>query len=579
MKNTRPGILSVRAVNQYRRRDVLTYLALRYYLHNSAARQDEWAKHVATDLVLTRTNQPYYGAQHFKEANGNGGVEHRPIFLPGANEALAEAALLDECAKHPDAFANPQCVFSYELSDREDRSGIFKHYFIGLRERHNAISMACDSFPNGVVRYTDIKKYYPSIGKDLAIRVWQKQSEIAGLASYYRELGEKLITDHAVSGEPGESSILTGPMFSHLIGNLVLRELDEDFCNNLPVKYFRYVDDIILVGNNAEVNTALNTVRQRLSGLGFILHGSASLKSFEVPTSKWLLGRHDFNPSPQPISWMTLVGDLKRYLLIDRGNRDELVSAFRNEGLRIPVRDYSGAVHESGYLEKILKWAPHSWFRKKTQLISVQSLVSQALSLRKSYNESFTKAIENASELNGFARKRRIPQLRYYASRLIYLATDDTLLSLFPIADELSELHFHAKVMEAVSTGNINRLLTLGTNAAQAAAQPIRAAGKAVNLTSIDLPEAEQQALAIFLLNGVSVERSSGLQEVESEILKFSSTGVDLALMKSSDPFIRELSCLHGVSAEPRHSIMLDKVFDEDEMLAMDAIDQLQQSY
>ena len=130
MNSSRPGILSVRAVNQYRRRDVLAYLSLRYYLHNSAARTDNWARQVATDLVLTRTNTPYFRAHHFKETTDAGGVEHRAIFLPGANEALAEAALLDECAKYPHAFANPSCVLSYRLIYGDNRSGIFEHYII-----------------------------------------------------------------------------------------------------------------------------------------------------------------------------------------------------------------------------------------------------------------------------------------------------------------------------------------------------------------------------------------------------------------------------------------------------------------
>jgi hypothetical protein len=88
MKRIRPGILAVRAVNQYRCRDVLTYLGLRYYLENSAARTDHWAQQVATDLVLTRAKAPYYCSHHFKETTGNGKIKHRPIFLPGANEAL-----------------------------------------------------------------------------------------------------------------------------------------------------------------------------------------------------------------------------------------------------------------------------------------------------------------------------------------------------------------------------------------------------------------------------------------------------------------------------------------------------------
>jgi len=72
MKPERPGILAVRAVNQYRRRDVLTYLGLRYYLHNSAARTDQWARQVATDLVLTRTDSPYFQALHYKDVSPTG---------------------------------------------------------------------------------------------------------------------------------------------------------------------------------------------------------------------------------------------------------------------------------------------------------------------------------------------------------------------------------------------------------------------------------------------------------------------------------------------------------------------------
>lgn len=121
MKHTRPGVLAVRAINQYRRRDVLTYLSLRYYLDNSAARTDLWAETVATDLLLGRTDLPYLRVHHFKETDGVGKHTHREIHLPGANEALAEAALLAECSKHQEVFANPPFVHSYQLNRGDDR--------------------------------------------------------------------------------------------------------------------------------------------------------------------------------------------------------------------------------------------------------------------------------------------------------------------------------------------------------------------------------------------------------------------------------------------------------------------------
>lgn len=577
MKNIRPGILSVRAVNQYRRRDVLAYLSLRYYLNNSAARKDHWARNVATGLVLTRTNLPYFGAHHFKEVTGGGDIEHRQIFLPGANEALAEAALLDECANHS-AFANPKCVFSYNLSQGEDRSGVFQYYPVGLEARHKAITEACEAFPKGLVRYTDIKRFYPSIQKDLAIRAWSKQSDIGKLPKHYRDLGEKLINDHVNAGNISEDCILTGPMFSHLLGNLVLRELDDEFSKTLPARYFRYVDDITLVGDSRAVDRAHAMVRQRLKDIGFRLHDDSSPKCMEVPTKEWLIGRNDFRKSRRSISWMTLVGDLKKFLLLNSGVREELCSAFRNEGFRIPVRDYTGAVHEASYLAKVLNWAKHSWFRQKSQSVTIQSLLEQARWLRKSYEEQFLNTINNMVGASCFARKRHIPMLRYRAARLIYLATDDRLAALSPIANELPELHFHAKVMEAVATGNIDSLLPLGTNAAQATAQPLRASEKQAVTTLQEFSEAEEQALAVFLLNGVTVNWPMQGQREASELMRFATVGSDLTLMKTAEPFIREASCLHGLTEQPRHPELLETVFDEDEALAMDAIDQLQQS-
>ena len=67
MVDIRPGNIAIRVANQYRRRDVLTYLALRYYLENLAARRDHWCRDVAVDLVLTRQKPVYFEAQHFKE--------------------------------------------------------------------------------------------------------------------------------------------------------------------------------------------------------------------------------------------------------------------------------------------------------------------------------------------------------------------------------------------------------------------------------------------------------------------------------------------------------------------------------
>ncbi len=581
MTSKSPGVLSVRAVNQYRRRDVLTYLGLRYYLHNAAARPDHWARQAATDLVLTRSTIPYFRAVHYKETNARGEVEHRPMYLPGANEALAEAALLDECSKHPLAFSNPATVFSYGLCTDGDTSGVFRHYIGGLRDRHQAVAEACDACPEGIVRYVDIRRFYSSIRLDAANKVWQQQCEVAGLPSLWRALGERLIAEHGRAGNSGEEdSILTGPMFSHLLGNLILRSLDNKFTNNSGgARYYRYVDDITLVGAKSTVAKTLEELHACLADLGFMLHDDSSPKSIEVSAKEWIKGRDDFKENWKEVSWATLIGDLKQFLITKPTERESLKAAFRSEGFRIPVRDYTGAIHERTFLERIVHFARRPWFRRKARAVSIVSLLGQARWLRKTYDEELRSLADGAEGLAGFERKRRVPKLRYRAGRLVYLAKEETLGLLSSVIRALPELKFHESVMNAVAFGRIDGVLSLGTNAAQAAAQPLRAAGMRCTASAQSFSEIEIQGLAVLKLNGVKVDCHSSLTPDKSELTRFAASGVDRALMKSTDPFIREIACLHGISDQPRHPALLESVFDEDEELTLDAIDQIQQSY
>lgn len=576
-KRQRPGVLAVRAVNQYRRRDVLTYLALRYYLDNEAARTDKWANEVATDLVLTRSEPAYFKALHFKDLSQHKDIDHRQMLLPGANEALAEAALLAECARHPQAFGNPPCVFSYPLNSGDDRSGIFEHYSKGLHNRHEAISKACDRSPDGVVQYIDLKKFYPSITIQMAQSAWRKASNEARLGSRWRELGEKLLVDHE-SVAVDKPSILTGPMFSHLIANLVLRTLDDEFASKPHIKYFRYVDDITIVGTLEHVNQALQEIRARVECVGLAIHDHHSPKSLMLTSDEWLVGRKDFQDSKRPISWMTFIGDLKRYLISHPDNHDELRKTLAGEGFRIPVRDYSSAIYESSFLEKFGQWAKRSWFRNKIKSVTIDSLVHQASWLRGAYEKEFLALVDGFDQLTAYERKRRIPKLRYRTGRLSYLATDDSLKALADHSGSIRELHLQSMVMTALSSGNIDPLLRLGTNAAQAAAQPMRSGNKLAILQSRDLTEAESQAFAVFRFNGVEMRDASTQFASGSELLTFAEKGTSSALMKSSDPFMSEFACLHGLSEQPRHAAILESVFDEDEQLAIDAVDQLGQS-
>lgn len=102
--------------------------------------------------------------------------------------------------------------------------------------------------------------------------------------------------------------------------------------------------------------------------------------------------------------------------------------------------------------------------------------------------------------------------------------------------------------------------------------------GVRCNIRGVEMDQVSEQSFAVFILNGVQVDRPTNSQSKKSDLLQFALSGTDIELMKSADPFTRELACLHGLSEQPRHPEMLESVFDEDENLAIDAIEQLQGS-
>lgn len=345
----RPQQLALRAANQYRTRDIFAYLGLRYYFVNQCARRERWANELAPHLVMSRSSGAYFQSQHFKDVRADGQIGHREIFLPGPNESLAEAALLAECGRHA-AFRPPEFVFSYRLAEGNDTQGVYKPYFSGLQERQKKIAAECRKSPDYVVRYTDIKRFYPNISGELAVGAWQKACDAAQLAPLFRELGLKLLADHAEACQIAQhgKGLLTGPMFSHLIANLVLRDVDVAMSTSFPDRYFRYVDDVVLVGTQVEIAAGRALLSGLLNERGLDLHEVNAGKDFELGATEWLMGEQDYCGEDSQ-AWMFFARDLKQFLISQASSRSRLAAVFAAEGFRVPLPDYSVEVSDARY--------------------------------------------------------------------------------------------------------------------------------------------------------------------------------------------------------------------------------------
>ena len=142
----------------------------------------------------------------------------------------------------------------------------------------------------------------------------------------------------------------------------------------------------------------------------------------------------------------------------------------------------------------------------------------------------------------------------------------------------MPELHQQGRVMEAICTRVVDGLLPLGGNVAQAVAQPFSTLETKIIVRRSVTGAVELQALAVLKLNGLDVEVQGSTGHLHDELVRFAHAGSDLALMRSNDPFVRQLACLHGLAPAPRHSQILSTAFDQDDELIFDAIEQLHNS-
>lgn len=574
--SSRYGVLATRALNQYRRRDVVAYLGLRYYLENTAARTDFWATDVAVDLAIRQSRASYLSVQHFKEIDHAGIITHRAIHLPGPNESLAEAALVDGCANAGHRFAPSASVFSYRPATGQDATGIFAHYIHGLKSRHSKITEICNAQPDARVVFVDIKRFYPTVSMQRAEQGWGRACDESGLSKKLTELGFRLLSNHQQESGQSGGHLLTGPMFSHLIGNLVLSNMDR-LLSSGPAKYLRYVDDLTLIGTPRQIKESLHIAQRCLADLDLELHSESSEKTQNISAKDWLLGQHDFVEDHRNTSWMTLIGDLKRMLVLHPEKSESLSSALEDQGFRLPVPDYSAAAAERNYQLRLKKLLSYSWFGRVSRPLTVQGILEQAGTLRREYRSDLDMLLK-MSDQGGHSEKRALPKLRYRLGRLIYLADPDLLGSVSSRTKSVAGLEMQSTIAKCVATGELSDVIRFGTNAAQAAAQAMHLSGHERSLSANPISKTEWDSLAMFGLNGLALD--SNLMDPErNSLFRFASRGVDAELMRTKDGFMQELSCLHGLFAKPRHADILATAFDTDETIAFDAIEQSHHSF
>lgn len=556
--------LAIRALNEARRTDPLAYLSLRYTVATTVGLKDEWARGIATRIVLGREDSTFVESLQFKELNEVGSPEFRTVRYGGGPHQLAEAALIEACSIAGGPFIPSDSVYSYRYPERSSYAGVFSPYFELFAKRQDEIGRRCRQFTRHCVVYLDIKRFYPSVKVTKVRAAWKRACRNSTLAPFWADFGRYLIDLQFRQGD----GLLVGPMFSHLLANLYLADFDREMERRFPKRYFRYVDDFAFVVKYEEKDALVSLVKAQLKPLGLRLNDK---KTHWMGAEKWVENAPFQTPdySDEFIgdeSWMHFIDRLKRFLVANPGEAVALRSSFSDEGMRVPVPRYEAAVQEDIYQSGFRRRRRMPHFDGATTEITRDELVERAKTLRAKYLEEFEGLWPEFRKASGLMQKWKRSRIRYLIGRSLLLATEDQLATMRSAVSSEPELADYSAMLEAILTGNADPLLRLGWKPSLALAPALSTGDLTVRSQRRRWSQETLEALVALKLGGCRVEVELSANAQGKNRYKVG-TGVHSASewTSESDPFFRELMSVTGGSSLDDFTSMIQTPIDPNE--------------
>lgn len=556
--------LHLRALNEYRRVSPLTYLGLRYALEATAAQQDRWAMEIAPDIVSREPSPSYFLSHQYKEPGRRGNLVFREMAFPSVSEALTEAALLEECSKRGGPFSPHNDVFSYRLSAPNSPEGIFQPYFELYAARQSAIGKACRKHPKSVVLYVDIRRFYPSISIRRAVRAWETAAAKAQLPLDWIAVGRHLLQRQ----RGAEQGLLIGPVFNHLVANLILADFDKLMRRQFQGRYFRYVDDLALVVPDSKRKQVVQFIRGELKKWGFTVNRKKTQHLNAADWAKTAPYQGDYyeEDDRNDLLWMRFIDRLKSYLLLHPENTRLVRDTLREDEFRIPLPRYELEITSAKYQEKFAKRRSSKRFLAKIQNVSAQSISSEALQLRELYLSSYRTVWEEHQRASGMKQKWYCSRLRYLLSKLLLTASKHDLAKISEDLAGREEFVHYREIARAVLSRDVSALVAFGGKVCAGAGQALATTGGKYSCSPKRWGVKTVHGYMTLLLLGVDMDSEPPVRVKRGKEVLFATGGFErTAWKKIGDPFFRDLFALAGMTNLKRHRAMLQSPLDPDE--------------
>lgn len=510
----------------------------------------------------------------FKKLQESGQPEYRQLLVPSPMTSLAEVIVMSALST-TESFQKPASVYSYLWPKSDDCPYNFEHYYKFYQKRNEDIAYVLRNNPRCLAIIADIEKFYPTIDHKLVqqrfeIRLVQGKLDL-GVCNTARRL-----FSHLIAPFDNGKGIATGPDFGHVIGDLALCELDAELNKNLPGRYFRYVDDIIIVVEPDDKGRVLQLLHRLLEKEGLRTNGA---KTDEVSSDEWLVHGPQPRRSVSEDSFEALRFRLKVFLALRPGRYESLQRALLDEGFFIPLGRMRLAADTNWFRRRLRVFHKSRWGVLMTALLdSEKSLVDFAIRVRRSIRDHLMSVLACEFPRRTTRRRWHSQRVRYLTNRILYLQPAQELMFVREALENEPDFAETVALLRFLQEGEIGGLLKMPGPAVGAAASLLLAGSG--GLPPIILPEEmsepEIHSAAVLLLYGAARLGRTGKEyadEGHSEFLSFCAGQVPSSRERRDFSYLDEIRSLQLSRTAEEARGMLENRFSDDEGVPFEALE------
>lgn len=175
----------------------------------------------------------------------------------------------------------PRVISIPTIRDKITQKAIARILGLLFREQtpylHGTINGVIAAYRSGMyqsVLRLDVKDYYPSIQHDILMGKVGKKIRQKKLLNLIRNAISQRTVAKPNRKDKGKNDkgVPQGLSISNILANIYLLEMDHKYSSNPTIKYFRYVDDILIICQKTDIDQIRTEITNDCSKLGLSLH-------------------------------------------------------------------------------------------------------------------------------------------------------------------------------------------------------------------------------------------------------------------------------------------------------------------